>query len=107
MVRSFQCVDVLTCEPSPRPLPSQLMAPLAVDSVAGTDGDDDAGGDPVRIRALRSGSSRHRHRLEALSAIYLQRIVEMLNTGELLPDLTDSGLAVSRVRRLRAADGSS
>ena len=69
-----------------------------MDSGTGTDGDSGTASDPVRIRPLRSGSARHRHRLEALSAIYLERIIELFNTGELLPDLLDIGLTISRVR---------
>ncbi|XP_043222097.1 uncharacterized protein LOC122381686 [Amphibalanus amphitrite] len=77
-----------------------LQAPAAVDSGAGDTGDDGTASstDPVRIRPLRAGSARHRHRLEALSAIYLQRLTELLCLGELLPDLADTGLAVTRVQ---------
>lgn len=80
------------------PLLSQLLTPLAVDTNSSGDEDDCTSCDPARIRPLRSTSSRHRHRLEALSAVYLQRVTEMISTGELLPDLLDSRLAVSRVR---------
>ena len=59
----------------------------------------------MRIRPLRSGSSRHRHRLEALSAVYLQRLTELLATGEQLPELAHTGLAVTRVGYVSAHTG--
>ncbi|XP_037076058.1 uncharacterized protein LOC119097116 [Pollicipes pollicipes] len=76
----------------------QLLTPLSVDGSEGAEADAGVGAGSVRVRPLRAASAKHRHRLEALSAIYLARVTELLSTGEVLPGLLDDGVLISKVQ---------
>lgn len=52
-----------------------------------------------RVRSLETNSSRHRNRLGGLSAIYLEKVSELLASGEVFPrELVDSNIRIVKLQ---------